>query len=197
MPIHFISQIPLIRMEKLPDTVKLVVLGSEGVGKTTALERLASGTFDHATLPTVGIQMASLDVVSSSGRPVRVSLVDTAGQERHRSLTPSYLRGSHIVLLCYAVHERDSFADLAYWHSMALDHAAGATVVLAALQNDRELNVQASEGTRFANDIEAPFIEMSSLTGFGFETLIAEIRKAADRACVTVVIQEESNSGCC
>jgi small GTP-binding protein len=192
---NFTSQI--LSMDP-PLAIKLVVLGSEGVGKTTALHRLASGCFDDNALPTIAVQMQPLDLVSACGHRVTVSLVDTAGQERHRAVTPQYLRDARFILLCYAVHDRQGFHDLARWHAMARDHAPAAALIVAALQSDRDLAVERSEGARFAGEINAPFIEMSSLTGFGFQQLRAEIQQAADeRGVVGSAIEVKSGGGAC
>jgi Ras-related protein Rab-18 len=42
-------------------------------------------------------------------------LKDTAGQERFRTLTPSYYRGAQGAILVYDVTSRDSFAKLNVW----------------------------------------------------------------------------------
>lgn len=42
---------------------------------------------------------------------------DTAGQERFRTITSSYYRGAHGVILVYDVANRESFDALPKWYS--------------------------------------------------------------------------------
>lgn len=44
-----------------------------------------------------------------------VSVQDTAGQERFRTLTPSYYRGAQGVILVYDVCSQESFEGLEVW----------------------------------------------------------------------------------
>lgn len=44
-----------------------------------------------------------------------ITLQDTAGQERFRTLTPSYYRGAQGVILVYDVTKRSTFAKLDMW----------------------------------------------------------------------------------
>lgn len=49
---------------------------------------------------------------------------DTAGQERFRTLTSSYYRGAHGVVIVYDITQRDSFDALKMWLN-ELDTFAG------------------------------------------------------------------------
>ena len=40
---------------------------------------------------------------------------DTAGQDRFRTITSTYYKGVHGVLLVYDVTDRDSFENMQYW----------------------------------------------------------------------------------
>lgn len=46
---------------------------------------------------------------------ILATLQDTAGQERFRTLTPSYYRGAQGVILVYDVTKRSTFAKLDMW----------------------------------------------------------------------------------
>ena len=46
---------------------------------------------------------------------VKLNIFDTAGQERYRSLTKSYIRGTDAVLFLYDMTRRDSFLNVEKW----------------------------------------------------------------------------------
>ena len=52
---------------------------------------------------TIGAAYGEKTVVVD-GRPVKVSLWDTAGSERYESMTKMYYRGSSVALVCYGLH---------------------------------------------------------------------------------------------
>lgn len=94
---------------------KVVLLGSQGVGKTSLILRLTTGSYSAIRAP------ASLDgslykrKLVHHGVPVKLQIWDTAGQERFRSMAPIYYRGAHVCILVYDISDRDSFMDVRSW----------------------------------------------------------------------------------
>lgn len=75
---------------------KLVVLGSQGIGKTSLVNRFVHHAFDPATMKTtIGASFITKRVTDGdSGTVVRLQIWDTAGQERFRSISKLYYRGN-------------------------------------------------------------------------------------------------------
>ncbi|KEG13534.1 small GTP-binding protein Rab18 [Trypanosoma grayi] len=99
--------------------IKVLLLGDSGVGKSSLMLSFASGTFDPDISSTIGIdfKVKTVEVVDSDGtrKNVNLHLWDTAGQERFRTLTSSYYRGAHAVVLVYDVNEPQTFHGLQRW----------------------------------------------------------------------------------
>lgn len=74
---------------------KIVVLGSQGVGKTSLVHRYVKNAFvPPTTISTIGASFLTKRVVDiDSGTVVRLQIWDTAGQERFRSISKLYYRG--------------------------------------------------------------------------------------------------------
>lgn len=79
----------------------------------------------------MGIQLKKLSV---HGKPYRLNLLDTAGQERFRTLSNSYYRGAHGVILVYDISNRESFSAMERWYEEAETNATpGAILYLVCL----------------------------------------------------------------
>ncbi|KAJ5151632.1 Ras-like GTP-binding protein RYL2 [Penicillium capsulatum] len=96
---------------------KIVVLGAQGVGKTSLVQRYVRNAFTPATTTsTVGASFLTKRVLdSTSDTVVRLQIWDTAGQERFRSMSRLYYRGAHACLLCYDITDENSFLEMAGW----------------------------------------------------------------------------------
>ncbi|KAH7328128.1 P-loop containing nucleoside triphosphate hydrolase protein [Stachybotrys elegans] len=98
---------------------KIVVLGAQGVGKTSLVMRYCKGAFNPSQITsTVGASFLTKRVVDSdSDTVVRLQIWDTAGQERFRSISRLYYRGANACILCYSITDAQSFVDMGVWLS--------------------------------------------------------------------------------
>ncbi|CAG8959616.1 hypothetical protein HYFRA_00001520 [Hymenoscyphus fraxineus] len=96
---------------------KIVVLGAQGVGKTSLLVRYIKNQFSPATTTsTVGASFLTKRVVDDeSDTVVRLQIWDTAGQERFRSISRLYYRGANACILCYSITDKPSFDEMGVW----------------------------------------------------------------------------------
>ena len=75
-------------------------------------------------------------VVNIEGNKVKLAIWDTAGQERFRTLTSSYYRGAHGVILVYDVTCRPSFEDVQrVWLRELQTHADTDEMVIMIVAN--------------------------------------------------------------
>jgi signal recognition particle receptor subunit beta len=79
---------------------KIVVLGSQGVGKTSLVHRYVKNAFTPPdTQSTIGASFLTKRVADiDSSTIVRLQIWDTAGQERFRSISKLYYRGTFAAL---------------------------------------------------------------------------------------------------
>ncbi|KAI0132280.1 putative ras-like GTP-binding protein [Xylariales sp. AK1849] len=96
---------------------KIVVLGAQGVGKTSLVMRYVKGAFKPSQITsTVGASFQTKRVVDSdTDTVVRLQIWDTAGQERFRSISRLYYRGANACILCYSITDAQSFAEMGLW----------------------------------------------------------------------------------
>ncbi|KAF2760917.1 P-loop containing nucleoside triphosphate hydrolase protein [Pseudovirgaria hyperparasitica] len=96
---------------------KIVVLGSQGVGKTSLVHRYVKNAFvPPTTMSTIGASFLTKKVVDiDTSTIVRLQIWDTAGQERFRSISKLYYRGANAAVLCYDITDPTSFEEMGRW----------------------------------------------------------------------------------
>ncbi|KAF2115803.1 P-loop containing nucleoside triphosphate hydrolase protein [Lophiotrema nucula] len=96
---------------------KIVVLGSQGVGKTSLVHRYVKNAFTPPqTVSTIGASFLTKRVVDiDTSTTVRLQIWDTAGQERFRSISKLYYRGANAAVLCYDITDPQSFEEMGRW----------------------------------------------------------------------------------
>ena len=99
-------------------TLKIVILGNSGVGKTSMMNRYSSGRFTGQYKATIGADFLSKDNVIvtdpllNTRTLVTLQLWDTAGQERFQSLGVGFYRGADACLLVYDITDPHSLDNL-------------------------------------------------------------------------------------
>ncbi len=117
-----------------PNTLeaKLVILGSQGVGKTSLVHRHAKNAFipPSKAQSTVGAQFTISTLKDpETGSTIRLQIWDTAGQERFRSISRLYYRGAQAAILCYDVTSKKSFEDVGRWMTELKENCGGDIIV--------------------------------------------------------------------
>lgn len=102
-------------------------------------------------------------ILTNSNAP-RPSPFPKAGQERFRTLSTSYYRGAHGVLLVYDVSSRTSFASMDKWFDEAeVNTAPGVALYLVGAKTDKpNPAVGFEEGQALAGEHGALFCEVSA-----------------------------------
>ncbi|KAG2137860.1 ras-domain-containing protein [Suillus bovinus] len=98
-------------------TIKLVVIGASGVGKTSLRGQYISGRFSTGYRATIGADFItkSLPDPNKPTEAISLQIWDTAGQERFSSLSSAFFRGADAVLLMFDVSAPDTMYALTKW----------------------------------------------------------------------------------
>ena len=95
--------------------MKIVLIGSSGVGKTCLVNRYINNSYSDFSDSTIGASFSSKRLtytVNNKNIEYKMEIWDTAGQERYISLLPLYYRNSDIIILVYDVTNRKTFESI-------------------------------------------------------------------------------------
>lgn len=92
-------------------TLKMLLVGNAGVGKTSHIMRFTDCIFTGGYSATMGVDFKKT-TREIAGRSVVFQIWDTAGQERFRTITSSYYKGSAGIFLVYDISYRESFSSI-------------------------------------------------------------------------------------
>ncbi|KAG6392856.1 hypothetical protein SASPL_147084 [Salvia splendens] len=150
---------------------KYIIIGDTGVGKSCLLLQFTDKRFQPVHDLTIGVEFGAR-MVTIEGRPIKLQIWDTAGQESFRSITRSYYRGAAGALLVYDITRRETFNHLASWLEDAKQHAnPNMTIILVGNKSDlaQRRAVSKEEGEQFAKENGLLFLEASARTAQNVE----------------------------
>ena len=151
--------------------VKSIIIGDSGVGKSSLLYRYTDQDWNPHYIATIGVDFKVLSF-ERMGKVVKLQLWDTAGQERFRTITHSYYRGAHGIMLVFDVTNRESFDNISTWlKDVSKFGVDSAPMLLVGNKCDcvAQRNVSASEAQQLAESIGCKYIETSAKNNAGVE----------------------------
>lgn len=153
------------------------------MGKTCIVRRFTQGNLPSGHQgATIGVDFMIKTVVANDMK-IKLQLWDTAGQERFRSITQSYYRSAHCLILVYDISSQPSFDALSKWirdvdSVLDRDTQLGSEVLRVLVGNkcDKEREVPYAIGEKFADlhkfDL---FMETSALNNESVDKLFYDI----------------------
>lgn len=168
-------------------TLKILLIGETSTGKSCLLLRFYENVFDEFLSSTIGFDHKS-KTITVCNQSVKLSLWDTAGSERFRTLTASYYRDAHGAVLVYDITNRESFEKLNLWQKELDMYTTHGNIVRMLVGNkvdkESERKVTKEEGIQYARRHQMLFVETSARTSENvvdcFEELVAKILQTPD-----------------
>lgn len=154
---------------------KVILLGEVGVGKTSFFIRVRDGVFRDPQTTTLGVDNCSC-TLKAGGKAVQLTLWDTAGVERFRTLTRNFYRNAHAVLLMFTVDDPSTLYYLSKWEQDAREYAPNALHFLVGNKNDLDCLVKQDVVQTFARShgCENAFLT-SAKAGQGISEVLATV----------------------
>ncbi|KAL3985281.1 Ras-related protein Rab-1A [Acanthocheilonema viteae] len=193
---------------------KLLLIGDSGVGKSCLLLRFADDTYTESYISTIGVDF-KIRTIDLDGKTIKLQIWDTAGQERFRTITSSYYRGAHGIIVVYDITDQESFNNVKQW-LQEIDRYACENVNKLLVGNKCDLTtrraVEQSAAKEYADQLGIPFLETSAKSSTNVEqaflTMASEIKNRMGpiqqvgtgpsvRIGGSQPVNEKKNGGCC
>ena len=159
--------------------IKLLLIGNTYVGKTMIVQKFIDNSFSKSTVSTIGVDLQS-KIIDINGKKVKYLIWDTAGEDRMKTMTYSYYRGCHVILVVFDVTERKSFQNVTTWVE-CIEKFAKSNVLKILVGNKTDLEdkrvVTTEEGKKLAMDNGLKYYEISALKITGLHEMFEDVAK--------------------
>lgn len=164
------------------ETIKVVLLGESGVGKTSIISQFSENKFDPYCQSSLNSQfITKILEFSEYKKSLKFDIWDTLGQEKYRSLSKIFYRDADVIILVYDITYEYSFTSIKnFWYSEIKNNAdKNPFLILVANKSDLYKNEKISlkEGKNYAKEINAIFVETSASSNIQINNLFENIGK--------------------
>ena len=169
-------------MEGNEITLKVVLVGDSGVGKTCIIQRYVNNDYNenNESTSTSTYTYKTLEY-KEFNKTISFDIWDTAGQELYRALAKNFYLNASIGILVYDIRRRESFNAIKdYWYDQ-LKISGEENMIFGIAGNKCDLfqdeEVPEEEGKKFAKEIGAIFQLTSCKESIGIDDLFYECGK--------------------
>jgi len=178
----------------------IVLLGAGGVGKSALVLRFSEDKFNPTYDPTLE-DLYQDKVHTVDGIPIKIDLLDTAGQEEYNSLHENWINEGDAFMVVYSVTETISYEEAESIYEKIMDIRDNRPTPIVFVGNKIDLQhliqVKRSDAQNLADSWSCPLFETSAkdniLVQEAFYELIREFRRKQPRQ----TSQRSSNPSCC
>ena len=153
--------------ENFDITLKLLIVGDSGVGKTNFVNKFIKKDFNEKYMSTTGLDLQTGELVIKN-KKIRVQIWDTAGQEKYKSITKNLFLKVMGTLIIYDITNEQSFHKLKSWLSL-IKEECGQHMQIVLVGNKTDIDTQRviskEEVIKYAKEENVKYIETSSKTG--------------------------------
>jgi small GTP-binding protein len=165
--------------------IKVILVGSSGVGKTSLINSYFEQPHDTETTSTVAPAFVATTVKLDDNQRIDLHIWDTAGQERFQSIGAMFYRDSDVAFICFDRTMIDTAGD---WVDRVRRQVPECIIFLVGTKSDVLDSIGKSEftrdGQRKVTEVEASkFYLTSASTGLGVKELFRDAAKCSEQVC--------------
>ena len=158
---------------------KIILIGDSGVGKTSLLMKYMDGEFISDINCTINAEFKIKSINIDPLTSVQITIWDTCGQEKYKSITKQYFEDVDGIILIYDVSDINSFIDLNKWlNEIKKNCLKNVSVIICANKIDIDMRIiSIEEGKNYAKNNDLLYCETSSKEGINVDILFETIAK--------------------
>ena len=172
------------------------------MGKSSVLLRFADNTYTESFISTIGVDFVSaiqkIKTLEIDTKIFKLQIWDTAGQEKFRTITSSYYRGAHGIIVVFDLTNRDSFMNVTNWVNEISKYASDSVNKLL-VGNKSDLGgsrvVTTEEAKELADSLGVAYIETSAKNAVGVEETFLKMTASIKSKVVSTRDITQNSSG--
>ena len=168
----------------------LFCLGNSSVGKTSYILRYSDNDFSFHMSSTIGVDYKDKIETLDNKERVKITLYDTSGQERYKSISFNMLKYADAVLLFYDITNRQSFNSVKDWIESIYnfkDKKFPIVLIGNKIDNEEERVITKDEGESEALKYNIKFFEISCKDSINIREPILHL--------ISIIKSEKENGG--
>jgi len=188
------------RILKPEHTIKIILLGSTNVGKTSISLRICKDVFLENNVPTIAADFFTIKHKFEDCN-LNIQLWDTAGQEKFRSLMPMYYRDTNVAVFVFDITDEYSFERVKenmndFKNSIYFENTI-LYVVGNKIDNKYTREVESSDANNYSILEGAKYFETSAKTNEGinyfYKILINDLLEKKEGKFLFLINKQYSN----
>jgi GTP-binding nuclear protein Ran len=147
---------------------KVLVVGDGGVGKTSYMQIHEGERFERKYLPTVGVDVRSLDFHTNEG-VIGIHCWDVAGQEKFGYLRQGYYRDADAAIIMFDVSCMVTYKSVKRWYDEIVAVCGEIPIVLVANKCDVTKREVSPESVTIHRKMDLPYYEISVKSNYNWQ----------------------------
>lgn len=165
--------------DEISFVLKILLLGKEGVGKTSVAKRLITGAFNMSFKSTMGLDILA-HAKNVDGVNYQLQIWDFGGQEVFKSIRRNFYDASNGIILIFDLTDPSSLDRARLWVTEASENLKeDIPVVIAANKHDLvdKIKIGDEEANEFVSvsNLSGPLLKTSAKSGENIEELFEEV----------------------
>lgn len=167
------------------DKFNIMLLGDEGVGKTSLLQRYINNSFSDDQRRTIGVDFFTKEK-KIDDKNILIKFWDTVGNEKDSKVNTHYNIVQCICIIA-SISDKNSYTNIEKWISKIKEYCPIDSIVISLLFNKidltKERTVSEDDIMRISDKLGIHYFEASAKTGDGvdifFDNVIKEIYESS------------------
>ena len=160
------------------DTFKILLIGNPSVGKSSIFSQYIDNSYYNLGISTIGLDF-KIKTIKIDNQYIKLQIWDTGGQEKFKTITRSYYRGSHGIIIVFDITNRNSFDNIRNWIYEINNYSENTCNILVGNKLDlidkREITYK--EAKEFAAMHDLTYIEVSASNNINIHNIFDFLSK--------------------